>query len=53
MFGIGIAVTSVLTLVTPLAAKAGVPALIIVRLIEGIFEVSNSTNGESSLKLVH
>lgn len=39
VFGIGIAVTSVLTLLTPLAAKAGVPTLIAVRLIEGIFEV--------------
>lgn len=41
VFGIGIAVTSVLTLLTPLAAKAGVGALIAVRLIEGIFEVKN------------
>lgn len=32
--------TSVLTLLTPLAAKAGVPTLIFVRLVEGIFEVS-------------
>lgn len=32
--------TSVLTLLTPLAAKAGVGALITVRIIEGIFEVS-------------
>lgn len=39
MFGAGIFVTSILTLLTPLAAKAGVPALIAVRLIEGIFEV--------------
>lgn len=39
LFGIGIAVTSVLTLLTPLAAKAGVPALVIIRIIEGIFEV--------------
>lgn len=39
IFGLGIAVTSVLTLLTPLAAKAGVPALIVVRIIEGIFEV--------------
>ncbi|XP_055322850.1 vesicular glutamate transporter 1-like [Sitodiplosis mosellana] len=38
VFGIGIAVTSVLTLLTPLAAKAGVSALITVRIIEGIFE---------------
>lgn len=35
----GIAVTSVLTLLTPVAAKAGVTALVVVRLIEGIFEV--------------
>lgn len=42
MFGIGIAVTSVLTLLTPLAAKAGVGALIAVRLIEGIFEVKKN-----------
>lgn len=40
MFGIGIAVTSVLTLITPLAAKVGVGTLITVRLIEGIFEVN-------------
>ncbi|XP_031620236.1 vesicular glutamate transporter 1-like isoform X2 [Contarinia nasturtii] len=38
VFGIGVFVTSVLTLLTPLAAKAGVGALISVRLIEGIFE---------------
>ncbi|XP_031633346.1 vesicular glutamate transporter 1 [Contarinia nasturtii] len=38
VFGIGIAVTSILTLLTPLAAKAGVGSLVAVRLIEGIFE---------------
>lgn len=40
MYGIGIFVTSVLTILTPLAAKnGGATALIIVRVIEGIFEV--------------
>lgn len=39
VFGLGIAVTSVLTLLTPMAAKSGVYALVIVRFIEGVFEV--------------
>lgn len=38
VFGIGIFTTAVLTLLTPLAAKAGVYVLIAVRVIEGIFE---------------
>lgn len=38
MFGIGIFATSVLTLLTPLAAHAGVEVLMAVRIIEGIFE---------------
>lgn len=38
MFGIGIFSTAVLTLLTPLAANAGVYVLIAVRVIEGIFE---------------
>lgn len=39
VFGAGIAVTSVLTLLTPLAANSGVNTLLFVRLVEGIFEV--------------
>lgn len=38
VFGCGIGITAVLTLLTPLAAQAGVPALIAVRVIEGIAE---------------
>lgn len=38
VFGVGIGATAILTLLTPLAAKAGVPTLIAVRVIEGIFE---------------
>ncbi|XP_058832664.1 sialin [Topomyia yanbarensis] len=38
VFGVGIGATAVLTLLTPLAAKAGVGMLIAVRIIEGIFE---------------
>jgi hypothetical protein len=34
--------TSVFTLLTPLAANASIGALIAVRLIEGIFEVNKS-----------
>lgn len=39
IFGVGIAVTSVLTLLTPLAANAGVNTLVFVRVVEGFFEV--------------
>lgn len=38
VFGVGIFATSVLTLLTPLAARAGVEVLMAVRIIEGIFE---------------
>lgn len=34
----GIGVTAVLTLLTPIAANAGVSALVVVRFIEGVFE---------------
>lgn len=40
IFGIGILVTILLTFLTPWAAKAGIKVLILVRIIEGIFEVS-------------
>jgi len=38
VFGIGVLVTSVLTLLTPIAAKASFPLLIAVRVLEGIGE---------------
>uniref|UniRef100_A0A023ET50 Sialin n=1 Tax=Aedes albopictus TaxID=7160 RepID=A0A023ET50_AEDAL len=38
VFGVGIGTTAILTLLTPLAAKAGLGWLIGVRVIEGIFE---------------
>ncbi|KAG4080740.1 hypothetical protein HA402_005920 [Bradysia odoriphaga] len=38
VFGVGIFATSVLTLLTPLAARAGFEVLMAVRIIEGIFE---------------
>lgn len=38
IFGIGIGATAILTLLTPLAAKTNVWILIIVRIIEGVFE---------------
>ncbi|XP_055531707.1 sialin [Wyeomyia smithii] len=38
VFGIGIGVTAILTLLTPVAAEGGLGALIAVRVIEGIFE---------------
>ncbi|XP_035917149.1 sialin isoform X2 [Anopheles stephensi] len=38
VFGVGIGTTAVLTLLTPLAAKAGVAVLLAVRIVEGIFE---------------
>lgn len=38
IFGIGIGMTAVLTLLTPIAAKAGLYVLLAVRIIEGIFE---------------
>ncbi len=39
MFGVGIAMTAVLTLLTPLAAYTRVELLIVVRALEGFFEV--------------
>lgn len=42
VFGFGIAVTSIVTLLTPLAAKYGIGALIMVRLISGTFDVSKT-----------
>lgn len=40
VFGIGILLTSVLTLLTPLAARIHIGALIGLRVLEGCFEVS-------------
>ena len=40
MFGIGVVMTSVFTLFTPLAANHSVGLLIAVRVLEGFFEVS-------------
>ncbi len=39
VFGVGIAMTAVLTLLTPLAAYTRVELLIVVRALEGFFEV--------------
>jgi len=39
LFGAGIACTSFLTLLTPLAASGGVTLLFVLRVLEGIFEV--------------
>jgi MFS transporter, ACS family, solute carrier family 17 (sodium-dependent inorganic phosphate cotransporter), other len=39
LFGIGVGVTAVLTLFTPLAANWSLYALIAVRIVEGLFEV--------------
>jgi ACS family sodium-dependent inorganic phosphate cotransporter len=38
IFGIGIGVTAIFTLLTPLAAEISIYALVAVRVIEGIFE---------------
>lgn len=38
VFGVGIGMTALLTLLTPLAAKTNVYVLIAVRIIEGVFE---------------
>ena len=40
LFGLGVLCTTILTLLTPLAAKAGVGWLMAVRVMEGIGEVS-------------
>ena len=42
LFGIGTLITSVLTLLTPLAAEAGTVVFIIVRILEGLGEVKKS-----------
>ena len=39
VFGIGIVMTAVLTLLTPLAAQVSVWALVVLRVLEGMFEV--------------
>ena len=41
MFGIGVLMTAILTLLTPAAAQLSVWALVVVRVFEGIFEVNN------------
>lgn len=41
LFGIGVGVTAIFTLITPAAANLGIWALIAVRVIEGFFEVSS------------
>nr|XP_032810392.1 sialin-like [Petromyzon marinus] len=43
LFGMGVMVTTVLTLLTPLAADLGVPWIILVRVLEGIGEVRSHT----------
>lgn len=40
VFGVGIVMTSVFTLLTPLAADTSVWVLVAVRILEGFFEVS-------------
>ena len=40
VFGLGILLTSVLTLLTPLAAGIHIGALLALRMLEGMFEVS-------------
>lgn len=44
MFGIGIFLTAVLTLLTPIAARIGPAYIIAVRVLEGIGEVSLTSN---------
>ena len=41
VFGIGILMTSVLTLLTPIAAELHFGALIALRILEGMFEVTS------------
>ena len=38
IFGVGIGMTAILTLITPFAAKKNVYLLVAVRIIEGVFE---------------
>ena len=39
VFGIGVVMTAVLTLFTPFAAQVSVWALVVLRVMEGLFEV--------------
>ena len=41
LFGIGILMTAILTLLTPVAARAGKDVFIVLRVLEGIFEVKS------------
>ena len=41
MYGVGVGVTALFTLLTPPLARMGVGMLIAVRVIEGLFEVSS------------
>ena len=41
VFGIGVVMTAVLTLLTPLAAQASVWVLVVLRVLEGLFEVTS------------
>ena len=43
VFGVGIMMTGVLTLLTPLAASVNVWFLVVVRALEGFFEVRETT----------
>lgn len=38
IYGIGVLMTGVFTLLTPMAARHNLPALVLVRIFEGIFE---------------
>lgn len=42
VFGIGVGVTALFTLITPWVATVNVYLLLVVRIIEGIFEVSSN-----------
>ena len=52
MFGVGIVVTSILTLFTPLAADGSVWLLVTLRVLEGVFEVSSVVNSAPKTSLV-
>lgn len=41
LFGLGVLCTAILTLLTPLAARWGYAALIVLRILEGLGEVLN------------
>lgn len=49
VFGLGILVTTVLTLVTPVAARTNVWLMVAVRIVEGIGEVRQTRQTASSL----